>query len=50
MCVLQMEAKMVLARLVQTYLITLPSDYKLVRIQKTLMQPKGDIKCTIELC
>ncbi len=47
---LQMEAKMILARLVQTYLVTLPSDYKLVRVQNTSLQPKGGVKCTIQLC
>ncbi|XP_064406607.1 cholesterol 24-hydroxylase-like [Halichondria panicea] len=45
-----MEAKMILARLIQTYQVTLPSGYQLVRVQRTTMQPQDTVNCTIQLC
>ncbi|XP_064405692.1 cholesterol 24-hydroxylase-like [Halichondria panicea] len=42
-----MEAKLILARLVQTFRFTLPPDYKLVVVQKTTLQPKDDVPCTV---
>eukprot|EP00731_Ephydatia_muelleri_P028804 Em0020g448a len=41
------EAKVILARLLQTFKVTLPPSYKLVVEQKTTQQPKGDVPCTL---
>ena len=45
----QMEAKMILARLIQTFKLTLPPDYKLVVVQRGTLQPKDDVPCAVEL-
>ncbi len=42
-----MEAKVILARLVQTFQFTLPTDYKLVVAQTTTQQPKDNVPCTV---
>ena len=42
----QMEAKLALARLFQTYKISFPEDYKLVPVQRGSTQPK-DLNCTL---
>ena len=42
-----METKLILARLVQTFHFTLPPDYKLVAVQRTTLQPKDDVPCTV---
>lgn len=47
--VLQMEAKVIVARLVQTFQFTLPTDYKLVIAQRLTVQPKDNVPCTITL-
>ena len=39
---------MAIARLIQTYEITLPVDYKLVPAQRVTEQPKDDVPCTIK--
>ncbi|KAL5473722.1 hypothetical protein EMCRGX_G028256 [Ephydatia muelleri] len=41
------EAKLILARLLQTFKVTLPPSYKLVVEQKASQQPKGDVLCTL---
>ena len=46
---LQMEAKMILARLTQTFTLSLPPDYELVKIQRATIQPKGTVPCTLKL-
>ena len=46
-CLLQIEAKLILARLFQTFKVALPSDYKVEVIEKGTRQPKGDIPCTL---
>eukprot|EP00731_Ephydatia_muelleri_P028753 Em0020g397a len=42
------EAKVILARLLQTFKVTLPPSYNLVVEQKTTQQPKGDVLCTLQ--
>ena len=42
----QMEMKLLLARLFQTYKISFPEDYKLVFILRGATQPK-DLNCTL---
>ena len=44
----QIEAKIVLTRLLQTFKIALPPSYKLVVEQLTTQQPKGDVPCTLQ--
>ena len=46
---MQMEAKLILARLVQSFRFTLPPDYKLVMAQRLTIQPKDDVPCTVTL-
>lgn len=41
-----MEAKIVLAKLLQIYKISLPDDFKMEKVQKTTLQPK-DLPCTL---
>ena len=43
-----MEAKIVLSRLFHKYKIKLPEDYKLVPVQRGILQPKDDVLCTLE--
>ena len=40
---------MILARLIQTFKLTLPPDYKLVVVQRGTLQAKGDVPCKVEL-
>ncbi len=40
-----MEAKMILGRLIQTFKLTLPENYKLVVISRGTLQPKDDVPC-----
>eukprot|EP00731_Ephydatia_muelleri_P028733 Em0020g377a len=40
------EAKVILARLLQTFKVTLPPSYKLVTEQLATQQPKGNVACT----
>ena len=42
-----MEAKIAFSRLFQTYKITLPSNYKLVTVQRVMIQTKDDIECVL---
>ena len=44
---MQMEAKILLSRLLQTYTISLPEDYKMVALQKVSLEPKDDVPCTL---
>ncbi|XP_064388742.1 cholesterol 24-hydroxylase-like [Halichondria panicea] len=44
-----MEAKMILARLIQTFKLTLPENYKLVVVSRGTLQPKDDVPCKVEL-
>eukprot|EP00731_Ephydatia_muelleri_P028730 Em0020g374a len=44
----QIEAKVVLTRLLQTFKVTLPPSYKLVVEQLGTNQPKGDVPCTLQ--
>ena len=45
---MQMEAKVVFSRLIQTYKFSLPENYELVAIQKGSLQPKDDVCCLLE--
>ena len=44
---LQMEAKISLARLLQQFKLTIPPDYKIVEVQRTVTQLKDDLICTL---
>jgi len=44
-----MEAKVVLAKLLQNFTISLPENYKLVPADRTTKQPKDNVSCTLEL-
>ena len=44
----QIEANVVLTRLLQTYKVTLPPSYKLVVEQLGTNQPKGDVPCILQ--
>ena len=46
---LQMEIKIILSRLLQTFLISLPRDYQFRMAQRTTLQTKDSVKCTLEL-
>ena len=43
----QMEAKIAFSRLLQTYKVMLPSDYRLVTVQRVMVQTKDDILCVL---
>jgi len=43
-----MEAKVVLAKLLQMFTISLPDNYKLVAAIRTTTQPKDNVPCTLE--
>eukprot|EP00731_Ephydatia_muelleri_P008176 Em0004g514a len=43
-----MEAKLVLSRLLQTFHVALPSDYKICVVEHTTRQPPDDIMCTLQ--
>ena len=42
-----MEAKISLARLLQQFKLTIPPDYKIVEVQRTVTQLKDDLICTL---
>ena len=44
----QIEAKVILARLLQTFKVTLQPSYKLVVVEPAALQPKGGVPCTLE--
>ena len=46
--IIQIETKIILARLLQRYKITLPPDYKVVETQTALAGLQGDLPCTLE--
>eukprot|EP00731_Ephydatia_muelleri_P008149 Em0004g487a len=43
----RMEAKLVLCRLLQTFRLTFPSDYKLSVMERTSRQPRDNMLCTL---
>eukprot|EP00731_Ephydatia_muelleri_P008181 Em0004g519a len=43
----RMEAKQVLCRLLQTFRLTFPSDYKLSVMERTSRQPRDNMLCTL---
>jgi len=43
-----MEAKVVLAKLLQNFTISLPDNYKLVAAARITMEPKDNVPCTLE--
>eukprot|EP00731_Ephydatia_muelleri_P008156 Em0004g494a len=43
-----MEAKLVLSRLLQTFHVALPSDYKICVVEHTTRQPYDNIMCTLQ--
>ena len=45
---MQMEAKMILARLIQAFKLTFPPDYKLVPVERTTLQPNDSVPCTLD--
>ena len=45
---IQMEAKVVLSKLLQNFTISLPEDYKLVPVARATTQPKDNVPCTLE--
>ena len=44
-----MEAKIIMSRLLNSFVIHLPSDYVLKVVQKTTMKPADKVPCTLEL-
>ena len=46
--VTQMEAKIIVARLLQSFHINLPEGYKLQFVQRSTHTPKDDVPCTLE--
>ncbi len=44
-----MEAKVVMARLLQTFRFTLPSDYRLISVSRGVLQTHDDIPCTLQV-
>ena len=46
--IFQMEIKILLARLLQTFKVTLPPAYKVVVEQLGTQQPKGDVPCYLQ--
>ena len=46
--IFQMEAKIILARLLQTFKETLPPSYKVVVEQLGTQQPMGDVPCSLQ--
>ena len=43
----QMEAKVVMGKLLQRFTFTFPQDYKLEPVTNGVLQPKGVIPCVI---
>ena len=43
-----MEAKLILARLLQAYSVQLPQDEELVLIESATIRPKGPMQCMVE--
>ena len=44
----QMEAKIIVARLLQSFHINLPEGYKLQFVQRSTHPPQDDVPCTLE--
>ena len=45
---MQMNAKVVLSRLFQSFKLSLPKNYELVVVQRGIIQPKDDVECVLE--
>ena len=45
---IQMEAKIVLARLLKRFTFTLPSNYEFVKAARATIQPKDGVMCTVQ--
>jgi cytochrome P450 len=43
-----MEAKLILARLLQAYSVQLPQDYELVLRESATIRPNGPMQCIVE--
>ena len=43
-----MEAKLILAQLLQAYSVQLPQDYELVLYESATVRPKGPVQCIVE--
>lgn len=44
----QMESKLLISRLLQTYKVNLPEDYKVIPVAKVSLRPKDGVPCTLE--
>ena len=44
---MQMEAKVIMSRLLQQFRISLPEGYELRETSNTTLQPKGNVPCTL---
>ena len=45
---MQMNAKVIFSRLLQTFKVSLPEDYVLVVVQRGTNQLKDDLECVLE--
>ena len=43
----QIEARVIMARLLQKFDFSLPEDYKVELVASTTLQPKGPVPCTV---
>ena len=48
-CSMQMEAKVVLSKLFQSFTVSLPENYELVAASRTTTKPKDNVPCTLEV-
>ena len=46
--IIQMSSKVLFSRLFQMFNISLPENYELVAIMSVVLEPKGDVCCTLE--
>ena len=46
---LQMEAKIIMSRLLNSFTIRLPSDYVLKVVQRSTIKPADNVPCSLEL-
>ena len=44
-----MESKLLLARLFQSFTITLPDDYEVEAVSRATLQPKDSVPCKLQL-
>ena len=47
MLLLQIEAKIIISRLLQQFTVQLPKDYELHIEQKITLEPKDGVNCTL---